>query len=142
MPAILVAGARRAYRARKRQEHTMITRVKFMGIPVRDQKAQLAFYTEKLGFEVLTDQPLGKQRWIELKIPRAETHVVLFTPEGHEDRVGTFVNASLACDDVKKTYEELKARGVEFTQPPTEQPWGTFAKFKDADGNQFVLSSR
>jgi len=120
----------------------MITRVKFMGIPVRDQKAQLAFYTEKLGFEVLTDQPLGAQRWIELKIPRAETHVVLFTPEGHEDRVGSFVNASLACDDVKKTYEELKARGVEFTQPPTEQPWGTFAKFKDADGNQFVLSSR
>ena len=120
----------------------MITRVKFMGIPVRDQKAQLAFYTEKLGFEVLTDQPLGKQRWIELKIPRAETHLVLFTPEGHEDRVGGFVNASLACDDVQKTYEELKARGVEFTQPPTEQPWGTFAKFKDADGNQFVLSSR
>ncbi len=120
----------------------MITRLKFMGIPVRDQKAQLAFYTEKLGFEVLTDQPLGKQRWIELKIPRAETHVVLFTPEGHEDRVGGFVNASLACDDVEKTYAELKARGVEFTQPPTQQPWGTFAKFKDADGNQFVLSSR
>jgi predicted enzyme related to lactoylglutathione lyase len=120
----------------------MITRVKFIGIPVRDQEAQLKFYTEKLGFQILTDQPMGKQRWIELKIPRAETAVVLFTPEGHEDRVGTFVNCSLACDDVQKTYEEYVARGVEFTQPPTVQPWGTFAKFKDADGNQFVLSGK
>jgi catechol 2,3-dioxygenase-like lactoylglutathione lyase family enzyme len=66
----------------------MITRVKFIGIPVRNQDAQLKFYTEKLGFQILTDQPLGKQRWIELKIPRAETAIVLFTPEGHEDRVG------------------------------------------------------
>jgi predicted enzyme related to lactoylglutathione lyase len=120
----------------------MITKLKFMGIPVRDQKAQLAFYTEKLGFEVLTDQPMGPQRWIELKIPRAETSIVLFTPEGQENRIGTFVNASLACDDVRKTYEELKARGVEFVKPPTEQPWGTFAVIKDAEGNQLVLSSR
>jgi predicted enzyme related to lactoylglutathione lyase len=120
----------------------MITRVKFIGIPVRDQQAQLKFYTEKLGFEIMTDQPLGAQRWIELKIPRAETHLVLFTPEGHEDRVGTFVNASLSCDNVQQTYEELNARGVEFTQAPTSAPWGTFAKFKDADGNQFVLSGK
>jgi predicted enzyme related to lactoylglutathione lyase len=120
----------------------MITHVKFVGVPVRDQKAQLRFYTEKLGFEILTDQPLGDQRWIELKIPRAETSVVLFTPEGHEDRVGTFFNGSLACDNVQQTYETLKARGVEFTQPPTSEGWGTYAMFKDVEGNQFVLSSR
>lgn len=120
----------------------MITRVKFIGIPVRNQEAQLKFYTEKLGFQILTDQPMGNQRWIELKIPRAETRVVLFTPEGHEDRVGTFVNCSLECDDVQQTYDELMGRGVEFVKPPTKQPWGTFALFKDADGNQFVLSSR
>ena len=119
----------------------MITRVKFIGIPVRDQQAQLRFYTEKLGFEILTDQPMGPQRWIELKIPRADTAVVLFTPEGHENRVGTFVNCSLACDDVQKTYEELAARGVEFLRPPTAERWGTYAMFKDADGNQLVLSS-
>src|SRR3954464_13571072 len=114
----------------------MITRLKFMGIPVRDQAAQLKFYTEKLGFQILTDQALGDQRWIELKIPRAETSVVLFTPPGHEDRVGSFVNCSLACDDVQETYEQLLARGVEFVDPPTKQPWGTYALFKDADGNQ------
>ena len=116
----------------------MITRVKFIGIPVRDQQAQLRFYTEKLGFEILTDQPMGPQRWMKLKIPRADTAVVLFTPEGHENRVGTFVNCSLACDDVQKTYEELAARGVEFLRPPTAERWGTYAMFKDADGNQLV----
>ena len=56
--------------------------------------------------------------------------------------MGTFVNCSLACDDVQKTYEAYLARGVEFTQAPTVQPWGTFAKFKDADGNEFVLSGK
>ena len=120
----------------------MITHVKFVGIPVRNQQAQLKFYTEKLGFQILTDQPHGEQRWIELKIPRAETSVVLFTPEGHEDRVGSFFNGSLACDNVQQTYETLKARGVEFVQPPKAEPWGTFAMFKDVEGNQFVLSSR
>lgn len=121
----------------------MITHVKFVSIPVRDQQRALEFYTQKLGLQVLTDQPFDeRQRWIELKIPRADTSVVLFTPPGHEDRIGTFFNGSLACDNVAATYETLKARGVEFVQPPQQQPWGTFAIFKDLDGNQFVLSSK
>lgn len=121
----------------------MITQLKFAGIPVRDQNAALRFYTEKLGFQIATDQPMGeKQRWIELKIPKAETRVVLFTPEGHEDRIGTFFNGSFACDNVQQTYDVLKARGVEFVQPPKAQPWGMFAVFKDPDGNQFVLGTK
>ncbi len=65
----------------------MITSVKFVGIPVKDQARALAFYREKLGFKVATDQPMGEgQRWIELRIGGAETRVVLFTPKGHEDR--------------------------------------------------------
>ena len=119
----------------------MIKQVKFVGIPVRDQDRALAFYRDKLGFRVHTDQPFGDQRWIELKIPGAETGVVLFTPQGQEDRVGTFLNGSFACDDVKKTYEELKAKGVEFIQEPKAADWGTFAMFADPDGNQFVLGS-
>lgn len=120
----------------------MITRIKFISIPVRDQNRALAFFTEKLGFTILTDQPFDEhQRWIELRIPKAETHVVLFTPEGHEDRIGGFMNLSLACDHVEKTYAELTARGVEFLGPPEKQPWGTYAKFKDSEGNQFVLST-
>jgi hypothetical protein len=57
-------------------------------------------------------------------------------------RVGGFFNGALACDNVEKTYEELKSRGVEFMGPPQKEHWGTFAMFKDVDGNQFMLSSK
>ncbi|HEX9939398.1 MAG TPA: VOC family protein [Longimicrobium sp.] len=120
----------------------MIRAVKFISIPTRDQDRALAFYTTQLGFRVVTDQPFGEQRWIELRIPGAETGVVLFTPPGQEDRVGGFMNMAWVADDVQKTYDELAARGVEFVQPPKTEPWGTSAVFKDPDGNTFALSSR
>jgi predicted enzyme related to lactoylglutathione lyase len=120
----------------------MITRLKFVGIPTKDQDQALKFYTEKLGFEVATDQIFNeKQRWIELRVANSSTRVVLFTPDGHESRIGTFFNGSFACDDVPATYRQLTARGVEFVSGPEKQPWGEFAVFKDPDGNQFVLSS-
>lgn len=120
----------------------MISRVNFVSIPVADQDRALAFYTEKLGFEVLTDAPMGEQRWIELQCGRAETRLVLFTPEGHADRIGSFFNGSLGTDDVRATHAELARRGVEFIKPPTKEHWGTFAIFKDSEGNQFVLSGK
>src|SRR5579884_3654983 len=121
----------------------MIKRIKFLGIPVRDQDRALRFYTEKLGFRVLTDQQMSdSQRWIELSIPGAQTGIVLFTPEGHEDRIGTFLNTSWEVDDIDKTYADLQSRGVEFAGPPQKQPWGTFVMMKDSEGNQIVLSSR
>ena len=59
----------------------MIKAVKLVSIPVRDQDRAVRFYTEKLGFQIFTDQPFdGKQRWIELRIAGSETKVVLFTP--------------------------------------------------------------
>jgi predicted enzyme related to lactoylglutathione lyase len=121
----------------------MIKRIKFLGIPVSNQDRALRFYTDKLGFRVFTDQDFSPtQRWIELSIPGAETGVVLFTPEGHEDRIGTFVNTSWEVDDVEKTYAELQAKGVDFDGPVQKQPWGTFAKMKDSEGNVIVLASR
>jgi predicted enzyme related to lactoylglutathione lyase len=120
----------------------MITQIKFVGIPVHDQDRALAFYTEKLGFKVATDQPFGKQRWIELRIRGNEAGLALFTPEGHEDRIGTFSGISFLADDVKKTYDELKAKGVEFIQELRTESWGSSAIFKDSEGNQFVLGSR
>lgn len=102
----------------------MIKHVKFVSIPTSNQDAALEFWTERVGFKVATDQPMGPgKRWIELSIPGATTRVVLFTQEGQEDRVGSFFNGSFACDDVDYTYNQLKARGVEFTDPPTKQPW-------------------
>jgi predicted enzyme related to lactoylglutathione lyase len=128
--------------ATEKLEGTMITHLKFAGIPCRDQDAALKFWTEKIGFRVVTDQPLGAQRWIELAIRNGDTGVVLFTPEGHEDRIGTFFNGSFACDDVEATWRQLSERGVEFKGPPEKQPWGTFAIFRDLEGNEFVLGSR
>jgi catechol 2,3-dioxygenase-like lactoylglutathione lyase family enzyme len=124
----------------------MIKSVKFIGIPVRDQQAALEFWTRACDFAVVTDQPMGPdmngQRWIELSIGTAETRIVLFTPPGHEARIGEFANVSLACDDVERTYQEMLGRGVEFEQPPRKEHWGTSAIFRDPDGNRFVLSSR
>ena len=89
----------------------MIRGIKFVSVPVANQDVALAFFTEKLGFKVATDQPFdGKQRWIELMIPGAETGLVLFTPEGHEERIGGFQPLSFQCDDAMATGAVLKAR--------------------------------
>ena len=120
----------------------MIKAIKFASVPVLDQDRALAFYTEKLGFRIVTDQPFDeRQRWIELTLPKAQTHLVLFTPDGHEARIGGFTNIAFVADDVEATCRLLRSRGVEFVQEPRKADWGTAAIFKDADGSQFVLSS-
>lgn len=121
----------------------MIKAIKFASVPVRDQDQALRFYTERLGFKVVTDQPFDeRQRWIELGIPGAETRLVLFTPEGHEDRIGGMSNVTFLADNVRQTHEELERRGVEFAGPPESAPWGDYVIFKDPEGNTFVISSR
>jgi catechol 2,3-dioxygenase-like lactoylglutathione lyase family enzyme len=120
----------------------MIRGVKFVSIPVADQDRALAFYTEKLGFRVVTDQPFDdKQRWLELAIPGAETGLALFrTEEGPQP--GGFMNMSFWTDDARATAKTLKERGVEFVAEPKKESWGVSAIFKDTEGNRFVLSSR
>lgn len=120
----------------------MIRGVKFVSIPVTDQNRALAFYTEKLGFRLLTDQPFSpEQRWIELGVPGADTRVVLFRfNEGVQP--GSHMNVTFWSDDVEKTTREMKSKGVVFLQEPEKADWGTAAIFKDVDGNRFVLSSK
>jgi predicted enzyme related to lactoylglutathione lyase len=121
----------------------MITHVKFVSIPTSDQDRALNFWTSQVGFTLMTDQPFSEtQRWIELSIGDSDTRFVLFTPDGQEERIGSFFNGALACDDVEATHRQLTQRGVEFDSPPQNQPWGIFATFRDPDGNRFVLSSR
>lgn len=121
----------------------MIKAVKFVTIPVGDQDRALDFYTTKLGFQILTDQAFDEsQRWIELRIPGGDTKVVLFTPKGHEERVGGISHVTFLSDDVAKTHRDLAAKGVEFVQPPEKSDWGTAAIFKDPDGNVFCLSTK
>ena len=120
----------------------MIRKMKFTGIPVRDQDRALNFYMNILGFTLQTDQPMGPgQRWIEVRPPKGETGIALFTPTGMEDRIGTFTGVSFECDDVQKTFDELSAKGVEFAKPPKVESWGVAAIMKDSEGNQIVLSS-
>ena len=109
----------------------MLRRINYVGIPTRDQERALIFWTETM----------GDKRWIELAIPGAQTGLLLLTPEGQEDRIGTFFNGSFGCDDVEYAYGKLRARGVEFTGPPETKPF-PHAYFKDPDGNTFFLSSR
>src|SRR5438045_9013561 len=102
----------------------MIKAIKFASIPVKDQQRALEFYTRKLGFHVTTDQAMGPaQRWIELGL-NGGSGVVLFTPPGHEDRIGTFSGISFLCDDVANAPAELAQPGVESTQAPKNEPWG------------------
>jgi predicted enzyme related to lactoylglutathione lyase len=124
------------------RQPAMIRKIKFISIPVRDQDRALDFYVSKLGFQLVTDQPMGPgQRWIEIRPAKGETGIALYTAPGHESRVGTFSGASFECDDVQKTYDELSGKGVTFAKPPEKQPWGTTAILKDSEGNEIVLSA-
>ena len=122
----------------------MIRGVKIVSIPVKNQDVALKFYTEKLGFKVATDQEMapGGQRWIELMIPGSDTKLALFTPPGYESRIGGVQPMTFWTDDVFATAEQMKKKGVELTTEPKKEIWGTMAKFKDPDGNEFVFSSR
>lgn len=120
----------------------MIRGVKFVSIPVADQERALAFYTEVLGFRLLTDQPFNdKQRWLELGIPGGDTRVVLFQ-FGDNLKPGGTLNFALWSDDVEATARELKAKGVEFVMEPKKMHYGFVSVFKDVDGNSLMLSSK
>lgn len=122
----------------------MLTQVRSVGIYVSDQQRALDFFTEVLGCQVVADTPMGEGpnalRWIEVKVPNDDVKLILFTPEGQEDRVGTFSNVIFHCDDMQKTYEELSSKGVDFPTPPERAPWGQWwAVFADSDGNKYGL---
>jgi catechol 2,3-dioxygenase-like lactoylglutathione lyase family enzyme len=120
----------------------MIRGVKFASIPVSDQDKALAFYTEKLGFKLLTDQPFDdKQRWLELGIPGADTRIVLFRFD-KGPQPGSMMNVTFWSADVEATTRDLKSKGVKFIMEPKKADWGTSAIFQDLDGNSFVLSSK
>ncbi|MBV8843634.1 MAG: VOC family protein [Bryobacterales bacterium] len=120
----------------------MIRGVKFVAIPVSDQDRALAFYTDVLGFRLLTDQPFNdKQRWLELGIAAADTRVVLFQ-FGDKLQPGGQLNITLWADDVESTARDLKAKGVEFVMEPKRFDYVVTSIFKDPDGNCLVLSSK
>jgi uncharacterized glyoxalase superfamily protein PhnB len=124
---------------------------------VHDQDEALAFYTEKLGFEVRSDATvpeLDNFRWLTVG-PAGQPDVAITLmaipgPPVMDEEVANQVRSLMATgfagtvflttEDVQASYEELKARGVEFTEEPEERPYGIDSGFRDPSGNSFRLT--
>jgi catechol 2,3-dioxygenase-like lactoylglutathione lyase family enzyme len=132
-------------------------KISFAGVWVHDQDEALAFYTEKLGWELRADVTLpefGNYRWLTVgPIGQPDVSVLLnavpgppVVDTGTSDQIKSLMakgwagNVLLTTDDVRTEYEELLARGVEFTEPPEERPYGIDCGFRDPSGNQFRLT--
>lgn len=108
--------------------------------PVSDQDRAKAFYTDVLGFTVLADEPMGPdQRWVQLAPPDGKTSITLVT-WFETMPAGSLKGLVLATDDIRATYDDLKARGLQWTSPVQDEFWGVFATFDDPDGNGWVVS--
>ncbi|MBC7451140.1 MAG: VOC family protein [Cytophagales bacterium] len=133
----------------------MITKLTHICVYVLNQDSAYDFYVHKLGFNVKIDAPMGKDaRWLTVTPPeQPELEITLFpvtegpmftkeTVKTMTDlvRQGTFGPGVFTCTDIYATYEELKAKGVEFTKAPKEEFYGVEALFKDDSGNWFSLS--
>jgi uncharacterized glyoxalase superfamily protein PhnB len=124
---------------------------------VHDQDEALEFYTKKLGFEVRSDvtlPELGDFRWLTVGPPGQDDVAITLmaipgppvmdeeTREQVENLMakGFAGTVFLTTEDCQASYEELKARGVEFTEEPEERPYGIDAGFRDPSGNSFRLT--
>jgi uncharacterized glyoxalase superfamily protein PhnB len=114
---------------------------------VSDRKRAIEFYTQKLGFEVaLMDEKSG---WVELGLPGGFTKIAIVEPTKElgesyynylTQRIGEATGISFETFDINALYEELKAKGVKFEEPPKKMPWGGFmTTFVDLDGNEFEV---
>ena len=135
----------------------MITKMNHVSIYVLDQESAYDFYVNKLGFKVHTDAPMGPgKRWLTVTPPEqpdieitlmAIDEGMMFTKDTAEKmrdlvKNGTFGFGVFECDDLNATYEELSAKGVEFSKPPTQEFYGYEALFKDDSGNWFSLGQK
>jgi catechol 2,3-dioxygenase-like lactoylglutathione lyase family enzyme len=127
-------------------------KIGFAGVWVHDQDEALAFYTKKLGFELREDvtlAELGDFRWLTVGPPGQDdvalTLMAIPGPPVFDPETSDQVKALMAkgasgglffsTDDCRATYEELKGRGVEFTEEPAERPYGIDAGLRDPSGN-------
>jgi catechol 2,3-dioxygenase-like lactoylglutathione lyase family enzyme len=128
----------------------MLTKITHSHVWVLDQQEALDFYVGKLGMEVRADVPLGFMRWLTVGVPGDPDREILLEvpgPPSIDEKSADEVRAMLTkgatglaigfrTDDCRKLYEELKAKGVEFTQEPTEHFYGIDCGIRDPFGNQ------
>jgi catechol 2,3-dioxygenase-like lactoylglutathione lyase family enzyme len=133
----------------------MITKMSHVLIWVKNQQEALEFYRDKLGLEVDTDAAMGPDfRWLTMRIKDqpgfeiilAEPKAGMLLDEESAAQLRSLIDKGVLgggvfdADDIYKTYDDLKARGVEFKGPPSVQEWGTATVLKDNSGNWFSLS--
>jgi lactoylglutathione lyase len=121
----------------------MISHIKTVGVYVADQAKALDFYSKVLGFEVRVNLSMGPAgNWLEVAPPGAQTGLVVYPRAMMPEWANLKPSVVFTCRDVEAACTALTARGVKFTSPPTKMKWGTFAKFADVDGNEFVLTTQ
>jgi catechol 2,3-dioxygenase-like lactoylglutathione lyase family enzyme len=127
----------------------MFNNISHSGIYVLDQDEAIDFYAGKLGLAVSGDVDLGFMRWLTVCVPGNPDHHILLQKPGPPmmaEEVAAQIrdlvtkgamglSLILTTDDCRKTYDELRARGVEFLEEPTEQPYGIDCGFRDPFGN-------
>ena len=132
----------------------MFNAIAISQIYVLDQDEALDFYVGKLGSEVNTDADLGFMRWLTVSVPGDKARQILLEKPGRpamDDVTAEKVRELLTkgatgghlfftTDDCRKTYKELLARGVEFTEEPTERPYGIDCGLRDPFGNHIRFS--
>lgn len=125
----------------------MAQRIALFTITVRDYDEAIAFYTDKLGFELLEDTDLGEtKRWVRVR-PAGSTGTGILLARAASpsqqasvgNQTGGRVFVFIETDDFQRDYDALVTRGVTFVRPPASQPYGTVAVFEDLYGNQFDL---
>ncbi len=129
----------------------MRPRIGVTSVFVDDQAKALAFYTQKLGFELKTDVPTGEFRWLTVVGPGDPDGVELLLEPDEHPAAKAFTAAlvedgipftTFMVDDVVAAYNELVAQGVTFTQPPTPMGPTTAAVLDDTCGNLIMIASR
>ena len=113
-------------------------RVSTVTIAVADQDEALAWYTRKLGFEKKMDVRSPVFRWLTIAPPQ-QVDVEFLLASWFPDRIGKNATWVLSTRDCQGGYEELRSRGVEFSQKPEMRPWGIEAVFEDLYGNKYAL---
>lgn len=122
----------------------MIDGVATICIFVNDQDKAKAFYTDKLGFELRQDVPMGPDsRWVAVAPPGALTEVILYKLDQNWEHYRQVMGKSQAITfnvtDMPPLYNDLKAKGVRIIQEPDPQPWGTYMMILDQDNNALLL---
>ena len=121
-----------------------------LAVTVRDYDEAVAFYVDKLGFEMLEDTDLGGgKRWVRVRPPRSTGTGILLARAVNEKQLASVGNQTggrvfifIETDDFWRDYNALVGRGVVFVRPPSEESYGTVAVFEDLYGNLFDLVGR